>query len=151
MRDPVTMRVAQIRAELKERNIPFSDCFDKDGLVDRLRAARAGLVRPMEVRPPAAQNAVRPPPAVYDHVYDQRGAGKGDFEFGAESRQGAEDDPNPNPNPNPNPTPNPNPNPNPNPSPTPNPTPNPNPNPNPNPTPNPNPDPNPNPNRRPAS
>ena len=71
MRDPVTMRVAQIRAELKERNIPFSDCFDKDGLVDRLRAARAGLVRPMEVRPPAAQNAVRPPPAVYDHVYDQ--------------------------------------------------------------------------------
>ena len=32
--DPVTMRVAQIKAELKERSIAFSDCFDKDGLTE---------------------------------------------------------------------------------------------------------------------
>lgn len=76
------MRVAQIKAELKERSIAFSDCFDKDGLVDRLRAARAGLVRPMQVRQSAGQN----------HVADQRGAAKGECEFGAESRQGEEDD-----------------------------------------------------------
>ena len=28
------MRVAQIKAELKERSIAFSDCFDKDRLTE---------------------------------------------------------------------------------------------------------------------
>ena len=32
--DPASMRVAQIKAELKERSIAFSDCFDKDGLTE---------------------------------------------------------------------------------------------------------------------
>jgi len=39
-------------------------------------------VRPIQVRQSAAQT----------HVADQRGAAKGDFEFGSESRQGEEDD-----------------------------------------------------------
>ena len=39
-------------------------------------------MRPIQVRQSAAQN----------HVADQRGAAKGDFEFGSESRQGEEDD-----------------------------------------------------------
>jgi len=39
-------------------------------------------VRPMQVRQSAGQN----------HVADQRGAAKGECEFGAESRQGEEDD-----------------------------------------------------------
>ena len=80
--DPARMRVAQIKAELNGRRIMYSDCFDKEGLVERLLAARSGLVRPMQVRPSVPKN----------HVADQRGAAKGDFEFGVESRQGDEDD-----------------------------------------------------------
>ena len=66
------MRVAQLKAELKERRIDIRDCFDKESLVDKLVQARAGLIS----APPA------PPP---------RGAARGDFEFGAETKQGEED------------------------------------------------------------
>ena len=41
--DPVTMRVAQIKAELKERSIAFSDCFDKDGLTELYPAPNPNL------------------------------------------------------------------------------------------------------------
>jgi len=69
------MRVSQIKAELKDRRIVSSDCFDKESLADRLVRARAGLISP----PPP------PPPP-------RTGAGKdGDFEFGAEFRQSEAD------------------------------------------------------------
>jgi len=42
-----TMRLSEIKTELKNRRINFRDCFDKEGLVDRLVQARAGLVQPM--------------------------------------------------------------------------------------------------------
>mmetsp|Transcript_11170 Transcript_11170/g.24379 ORF Transcript_11170/g.24379 Transcript_11170/m.24379 type:complete len:245 (-) Transcript_11170:420-1154(-) len=70
--EPMMMRAAQIKAELKERRIDFTDCFDKESLADKLIQARAGLIRPATVPTP-------------------RGAAKGAFEFGAESRQGEDD------------------------------------------------------------
>ena len=70
------MRASQIREELKERRIGFGDCFDKEGLVERLAQARCGLVSP-------------PPPAPAPSM---RGAAKGSFEFGTESRQGEDMD-----------------------------------------------------------
>jgi thioredoxin len=39
------MRVAEIRGELKERKIDFSDCFDKESLVMRLQDARDGTIQ----------------------------------------------------------------------------------------------------------
>ena len=73
--DPSMMRAAQIKEELKERRIDFTDCFDKESLADKLVQARAGLISPM----PAPAPPTAPAP---------RGAAKGGFEFGAESRQG---------------------------------------------------------------
>ena len=70
--EPTNMRVAQIKAELKERRINFDDCFDKESLAEKLVQARAGLIS----SPPP------PPPP--------RGAARGDFEFGAETRQDEE-------------------------------------------------------------
>ena len=65
--DPRSMRVKEIKSELKEMRIKFSDCYDKESLVERLFGARAGTVKPM------------PSP----------GAPKGaDFEFGAQFVQG---------------------------------------------------------------
>ena len=62
------MRAAQIRAELKERRIDFSDCYDKESLADKLVEARAGRIEGTPLPPPP-------------------GAAK-QTEFGAQSRQG---------------------------------------------------------------
>lgn len=113
------MATSQIRDELTDRNIDFSDCFDKDSLIERLTEARAGLI---DIPPPADPS---PPPAVSGPDDEQlvgrpgnvpphrwqngqkpteekarvgerqaptpRGAAKGTFEFGAETRQGDDD------------------------------------------------------------
>lgn len=42
------MRVSEIRQELKELAIDYSDCFDKESLVIRLKDARAGKVKPKD-------------------------------------------------------------------------------------------------------
>lgn len=39
--EPGKMRVSEIKAELELREIDFSDCFDKESLVERLKEARA--------------------------------------------------------------------------------------------------------------
>ena len=52
------MRAAEIRAELKERQIDFTDCFDKESLADKLVKARAGLIQPTP--PPAPTPAPVP-------------------------------------------------------------------------------------------
>ena len=59
-------KASEIKAELKELGVDFSDCFDKEGLADKLVWARVSA-------------APKPPP---------RGAASGDFEFGVETRQG---------------------------------------------------------------
>ena len=60
--EPAMMRAAEIKAELKERQIDFSDCFDKESLADKLDKARAGLIGPTPPPPPASSPA--PPPTV---------------------------------------------------------------------------------------
>lgn len=39
--EPGQLKVSEIKAELKMRGVNFSDCFDKDSLVERLREARS--------------------------------------------------------------------------------------------------------------
>ncbi len=41
-----SMRIRAIKDELNEMGISFTDCFDKDSLVDRLKDARSGAVSP---------------------------------------------------------------------------------------------------------
>ena len=41
------MRVKEIKGELQDLNIDFSDCFDKESLVSRLQDAREGKVKPI--------------------------------------------------------------------------------------------------------
>jgi hypothetical protein len=53
-RDPQSMRVAEIKAELKELRVGCGDCFDKESLVTRLNFARAN--------PPPPPEPVSPPP-----------------------------------------------------------------------------------------
>ena len=36
-----TMRVSELKSELKLRKVDFSDCFDKESLAKKLRDARA--------------------------------------------------------------------------------------------------------------
>ncbi|KAL7542398.1 hypothetical protein ACHAXR_011747 [Thalassiosira sp. AJA248-18] len=43
---PSDMRLREIQSELKERNISYADCFDRESLVKRLVEARDGLVQP---------------------------------------------------------------------------------------------------------
>jgi len=38
--EPGKMRVAEIKAELSMRKVDFSDCFDKESLVNKLQEAR---------------------------------------------------------------------------------------------------------------
>lgn len=38
--DPSKMRLREIQLELKQRNVPFADCFDRDSLTKRLLEAR---------------------------------------------------------------------------------------------------------------
>eukprot|EP00804_Cyclotella_cryptica_P013820 CCRYP_020883-RA/>CCRYP_020883-RA protein AED:0.07 eAED:0.07 QI:183/1/1/1/0.5/0.33/3/83/332 len=40
--DPATMRLREIQLELKQRNVSFADCFDRDSLTKRLLEAREG-------------------------------------------------------------------------------------------------------------
>lgn len=35
-----TMRISEIKSELKLRNVDFSDCFDRESLAQKLREAR---------------------------------------------------------------------------------------------------------------
>ena len=85
------MRVAEIKAELLERQIDFSDCFDKDGLADKLVKARAGLVQPrgVAVAPGGGGRAI-PEGAIDGSINTPAGAAKG-VEYGAETRLGEED------------------------------------------------------------
>ena len=39
--EPGKMRVSEIKSELSMRGVGFSDCFDKESLVERLEEARA--------------------------------------------------------------------------------------------------------------
>eukprot|EP00548_Thalassiothrix_antarctica_P003465 CAMPEP_0194140184 /NCGR_PEP_ID=MMETSP0152-20130528/9762_1 /TAXON_ID=1049557 /ORGANISM="Thalassiothrix antarctica, Strain L6-D1" /LENGTH=245 /DNA_ID=CAMNT_0038838331 /DNA_START=58 /DNA_END=795 /DNA_ORIENTATION=+ len=45
--EPARMKLSEIKAELKQRRIDFSDCFDKEGIVEKLVQARNGLIDPM--------------------------------------------------------------------------------------------------------
>ena len=78
------MRVSQIKAELIELGVDFSDCFDKEGLTDKLFEARVGRSSSANSAEPAAPQ--RGPP-----VPRPRGAANGNYEFGAETRVGEED------------------------------------------------------------
>ncbi|CAJ1946005.1 unnamed protein product [Cylindrotheca closterium] len=75
-RDPQSMRVAEIKAELKTLRVGFGDCFDKESLVTRLEFARSNPPPPPPPpRPePTRAAASRPPPRPSSRV-----------EFGAES------------------------------------------------------------------
>lgn len=44
--DPSTMRLGEIQAELKQLQVSYADCFDKESLQKRLKDARDGLVEP---------------------------------------------------------------------------------------------------------
>jgi thiol-disulfide isomerase/thioredoxin len=44
--DVGSMRVSEMREELKELGVDYSDCFDKESLMVRLQEAREGKVRP---------------------------------------------------------------------------------------------------------
>ena len=83
------MRVAEIKAELLERQIDFSDCFDKDGVVDKLVKARAGLVQPRGAAVAPGGRAI-PEGAIDGSINTPAGAAKGS-EYGAETRLGEED------------------------------------------------------------
>lgn len=48
LKDIGEMRVKEIKDELHEKAIDFSDCFDKESLVRRLKEAREGKVAPSE-------------------------------------------------------------------------------------------------------
>lgn len=64
--EPMTMRAAEIKAELTSRKIDFADCFDKESLADKLTQARAGLLSPPPPPPPPTAQAPTPgapPPA----------------------------------------------------------------------------------------
>lgn len=39
--EPGQMRVSEIKAELTMRKVEYSDCYDKESLVERLRESRA--------------------------------------------------------------------------------------------------------------
>ena len=56
---PSDMRLREIQSELQERNISYSDCFDRESLVKRLVDARDGLVQPSS--PPEKEDATPPP------------------------------------------------------------------------------------------
>jgi thioredoxin len=46
--DLSSLRVSEIKAELQERQIDYTDCFDKESLLERLKQARASIVEPTE-------------------------------------------------------------------------------------------------------
>ena len=53
-----SMRVKEMQAELKERNISYSDCFDKESLAKRLQEARDGIAKPeAETKAPVKEDA----------------------------------------------------------------------------------------------
>jgi hypothetical protein len=74
---PEQMRVAEIKAELKERRVGFADCFDKESLASKLVWARNNPTPPPP--PPAAPPRAQP-------SYQQRA------DFGAESDMNSEID-----------------------------------------------------------
>ena len=43
--DPKSMRIKEIKSELKEMNVKSDDCFDKESLCDRLNDARNGIIK----------------------------------------------------------------------------------------------------------
>mmetsp|Transcript_10562 Transcript_10562/g.23387 ORF Transcript_10562/g.23387 Transcript_10562/m.23387 type:complete len:365 (+) Transcript_10562:133-1227(+) len=59
---PNDMRLREIQSELKEKNISYADCFDKESLVKRLIEARDGLVAP----------SPSPPKTVIDVATEQK-------------------------------------------------------------------------------
>jgi len=60
--EPSSMRIKEIKDELNDKGISFTDCFDKDSLVERLNDARSGKVSRKETpntapAPAAKQNS----------------------------------------------------------------------------------------------
>lgn len=85
-RDPQTMRIAEIKAELKQLGVGFGDCFDKESLVGKLVWARANP--PPPPRPPPRTQQPQQPRARRDnsHLWEKK------VEFGAESSMGSDID-----------------------------------------------------------
>mmetsp|Transcript_8135 Transcript_8135/g.19649 ORF Transcript_8135/g.19649 Transcript_8135/m.19649 type:complete len:176 (+) Transcript_8135:193-720(+) len=61
-RDPQSMRVAEIKAELKQLRVGCGDCFDKESLITRLNFARANPPPPPTPPPRPAARPSAPPP-----------------------------------------------------------------------------------------
>ena len=79
--DPSRMRVSEIKAELKERQVSFADCFDKESLAAKLIWARENPAPPkpkqqqrQPSRPSPQQRTAKPSPPPRQNI-----------EFGAES------------------------------------------------------------------
>lgn len=86
-RDPQSMRVAEIKAELKELRVGCGDCFDKESLVTRLKFARANPP------PPPTPPPQSPPPRSQQQPQQQRTRPSpwGEpVEFGAESNMNSD-------------------------------------------------------------
>ena len=69
MAEIMKMKASAIKAELKELRVGYRDCFDKEGLADKLVKVKTGVIKPPPIPTP-------------------KGAAKGGFEFGQETRQG---------------------------------------------------------------
>lgn len=81
-RDPQSMRVAEIKAELKELRVGFGDCFDKESLVTRLKFARSNPPPPPT---PPPKKAAAPPRPQRPRPWDEPAPRRHNVEFGAES------------------------------------------------------------------
>lgn len=57
--DIIGMRLKEIQTELKERNVSYTDCFDRESLTQRLMEARQGNAR---VEPAAEEPVTTAPP-----------------------------------------------------------------------------------------
>ena len=53
--DITSLRVSEIKQELKDRGISFQDCFDKESLIQRLQEAREGKVQAAPKQPQSQQ------------------------------------------------------------------------------------------------
>jgi thioredoxin 1 len=70
--DVLGMRLSEIKSELKERNIDFSDCFDKESMVLKLAEARANNIDNWEEESPPSPSS--PNKAASDEAFDREKA-----------------------------------------------------------------------------
>lgn len=61
--EPADMKLREIQAELKEKGISYSDCFDRESLSKRLLEARQGLIREPDKLQTAAATAAQEAPS----------------------------------------------------------------------------------------